>query len=374
MKERQVRVLTIVLIVHLIVLWFTLRDLRRQPDPAVRGSKRFWRVAASLNTTGSAAYWLVGRRRRAVTPAVTPPQRRLRRLGGRLSSAPAHLHGVAEQVEHGAIALDRQGIGPGAVPQREIQVGRRAAHRARGVGRASARAGRPGTRGHAVGVDPQQPGRVVVSARHAQRRGRLRRARRWNGAARSRSTARRHHRPRRPPRRRSVRCLPPLPRRPGGWQSRGPGGAPTWRAATARARRSSTRGRVVQLRARRPTRVHPSPNQPASASSAGHEPTMSSRSNFADLGPGAGHVASRPAVHAAHMAHEIAHLPLRARRHRGIGAGRLGRGHHQRTFVAQRLDVGRDLHGADRYFTLRRSMTKTRVSLGAMPGPGDVSL
>ena len=27
--------------------------------------------------------------------------------------------------------------------------------------------------------------------------------------------------------------------------------------------------------------VHPSPNQPASASSAGHEPTMSSRSNFA---------------------------------------------------------------------------------------------
>ena len=82
MKERQVRVLTIVLIVHLIVLWFTLRDLRRQPDPAIRGSKRFWRVAASLNTTGSAAYWLVGRRRRAVTPAVTPasaPERPPRR-------------------------------------------------------------------------------------------------------------------------------------------------------------------------------------------------------------------------------------------------------------------------------------------------------
>ncbi len=63
MTERQVRVLTITLIVHLVVLRFTIRDLRRRPDVAVRGSKRFWRVAASLNTTGSAAYWLFGRRR-----------------------------------------------------------------------------------------------------------------------------------------------------------------------------------------------------------------------------------------------------------------------------------------------------------------------
>jgi hypothetical protein len=70
MTERQARVLTVTLIVHLIVLRFTIRDLRRRPDAAVRGSKRFWRVAASLNTTGSAAYWLVGRRR---TPDLGAP-------------------------------------------------------------------------------------------------------------------------------------------------------------------------------------------------------------------------------------------------------------------------------------------------------------
>jgi hypothetical protein len=66
MTERQKRVLAVTLVVHLIVLRFTVRDLRRRPDAAVRGPKRFWRVAASLNTTGSLAYWLVGRRR---TPA-----------------------------------------------------------------------------------------------------------------------------------------------------------------------------------------------------------------------------------------------------------------------------------------------------------------
>lgn len=63
MTERQKRVLAVTLIVHLIVLRFTIRDLRRRPDAAVRGPKRLWRVAASLNTSGSVAYWLVGRRR-----------------------------------------------------------------------------------------------------------------------------------------------------------------------------------------------------------------------------------------------------------------------------------------------------------------------
>ena len=71
MNERRVRVLVVTLIVHLIVLRFTMRDLRRRPDAAVRGNKRIWRVAASLNTTGSVAYWLVGRRRLAA-PAATP--------------------------------------------------------------------------------------------------------------------------------------------------------------------------------------------------------------------------------------------------------------------------------------------------------------
>ncbi len=72
MTERQVRVLTVTLIVHLILLRFTIRDLRRRPDAGVRGSKRFWRVTASLNTTGSVAYWLLGRRRLPELGAPTP--------------------------------------------------------------------------------------------------------------------------------------------------------------------------------------------------------------------------------------------------------------------------------------------------------------
>ena len=72
MTERQKRVLAVTLIVHLIVLRFTIRDLRRRPDAAVRGSKRLWRVAASLNTTGSVAYWLVGRRRAPEGGAPSP--------------------------------------------------------------------------------------------------------------------------------------------------------------------------------------------------------------------------------------------------------------------------------------------------------------
>jgi hypothetical protein len=74
MTQRQARVLAVTLVVHLVILRFTIRDLRRRPDAAVRGSKRMWRVAASLNTTGSLAYWLVGRRRApagAAAPALS---------------------------------------------------------------------------------------------------------------------------------------------------------------------------------------------------------------------------------------------------------------------------------------------------------------
>jgi hypothetical protein len=55
--------LAVVLVVHLILARSTLRDLRRRPDAAVRGPKRMWRLWATTNTTGSLAYWLVGRRR-----------------------------------------------------------------------------------------------------------------------------------------------------------------------------------------------------------------------------------------------------------------------------------------------------------------------
>jgi hypothetical protein len=68
LNDRQKRLLLVVLVVHVIVARFTLRDLRRTPQSAVRGPKRLWRVWATINTTGSLAYWTFGRRRGAATP------------------------------------------------------------------------------------------------------------------------------------------------------------------------------------------------------------------------------------------------------------------------------------------------------------------
>ena len=62
MSPHQKRVLVVALVVHVIVLKLTWLDLRKRPDEAVRGKKRWWRVASSLNTMGSGAYWLFGRK------------------------------------------------------------------------------------------------------------------------------------------------------------------------------------------------------------------------------------------------------------------------------------------------------------------------
>jgi hypothetical protein len=56
-------VLAVVGVVHLTVMTLTWRDLRSRPADQVRGNKMIWRLASALNTTGSAAYWLFGRRR-----------------------------------------------------------------------------------------------------------------------------------------------------------------------------------------------------------------------------------------------------------------------------------------------------------------------
>ncbi len=69
LSDRQKRVVVVALVIHLIVLTLTWRDLDRRPAAAVRGPKRLWRLAATMNTSGSVAYWLVGRR---PTPEVTP--------------------------------------------------------------------------------------------------------------------------------------------------------------------------------------------------------------------------------------------------------------------------------------------------------------
>ena len=62
LTDHQKRVMLVVLVVHLVLAKLTWLDLRRRPDAAVRGKKRFWRVASTMNTTGSVAYWLFGRR------------------------------------------------------------------------------------------------------------------------------------------------------------------------------------------------------------------------------------------------------------------------------------------------------------------------
>jgi hypothetical protein len=55
-------VLAAVAVVHVTVTALTWRDLRSRPAGQVRGPKSLWRLASALNTTGSAAYWLFGRR------------------------------------------------------------------------------------------------------------------------------------------------------------------------------------------------------------------------------------------------------------------------------------------------------------------------
>ena len=63
LTDRQKKILGVVLVVHLVVARLTLRDLRRRHPAAVRGPKRLWRLWVLMNTTGSVAYWLFGRRR-----------------------------------------------------------------------------------------------------------------------------------------------------------------------------------------------------------------------------------------------------------------------------------------------------------------------
>jgi hypothetical protein len=57
------QVLAAVAIVHSTVAALTWRDLRSRAPEQVRGSKAVWRTASAMNTLGSVAYWLLGRRR-----------------------------------------------------------------------------------------------------------------------------------------------------------------------------------------------------------------------------------------------------------------------------------------------------------------------
>ena len=54
--------LVALVIVHIIVTAFTLRDLSQRTDTQVRGPRWFWRVFTPLNLGNSLVYWLIGRK------------------------------------------------------------------------------------------------------------------------------------------------------------------------------------------------------------------------------------------------------------------------------------------------------------------------
>lgn len=63
LTDKQKQILVVVLVMHLILARLTWRDLRRRPEAGVRGPKGLWRTWSFFNTTGTLAYWTLGRRR-----------------------------------------------------------------------------------------------------------------------------------------------------------------------------------------------------------------------------------------------------------------------------------------------------------------------
>lgn len=55
-------VLAYIGVFHVPITALTWRDLNSRSDAQVRGRKTLWRIFSALNTTGSVAYWLFGRR------------------------------------------------------------------------------------------------------------------------------------------------------------------------------------------------------------------------------------------------------------------------------------------------------------------------
>jgi hypothetical protein len=64
-KDFRPKFLAGFLVLHAVVVALVWRDLRNRPADQVRGSKRVWRAASVVNTLGSVAYVLFGRRQAA---------------------------------------------------------------------------------------------------------------------------------------------------------------------------------------------------------------------------------------------------------------------------------------------------------------------
>ncbi|SFC00027.1 hypothetical protein SAMN04487968_10339 [Nocardioides terrae] len=63
LTQRQARIVGIAVVVQFVIGALTLRDISRRSSDQVRGPKWLWRILGTANTSGSAAYWLIGRRR-----------------------------------------------------------------------------------------------------------------------------------------------------------------------------------------------------------------------------------------------------------------------------------------------------------------------
>jgi hypothetical protein len=48
--------------IHLTLATLTWQDLKARPVAQIRGNKTVWRLASTLNSLGSVAYWIFGRR------------------------------------------------------------------------------------------------------------------------------------------------------------------------------------------------------------------------------------------------------------------------------------------------------------------------
>ncbi|MHA6757755.1 hypothetical protein [Streptacidiphilus sp. PAMC 29251] len=55
-------VLAAIGVTHLGVTALTWRDIQQRPTERIRGSRALWRGLSAVNTLGSGAYWLLGRR------------------------------------------------------------------------------------------------------------------------------------------------------------------------------------------------------------------------------------------------------------------------------------------------------------------------
>lgn len=61
-KKKGLRAVLRYLPFHIAVAAWTWRDIERRPAEQIRGTKRLWKTASAMNTLGSLAYWIGGRK------------------------------------------------------------------------------------------------------------------------------------------------------------------------------------------------------------------------------------------------------------------------------------------------------------------------